>query len=264
VTSENFFSGRSEQMRNSFLAVLGERRPGYKYYEIALSMKNEAGVLNSIIAKLVETQVNILTGLHTVIGEKGEWFTFIEVPESASIEQILGKISNMDVVLNVRYTEMKKADYFDKFLFPLYVYDTRTIILTATTFHAIKKATIDLLKSGGEAIIYLQGLLAGSQVYDQFPRALTSIEDKLLYTENLFRAFGWGLAKFCALDPKAKIGTIRIENSLEAIEPTEIKCHFTRGYLTGLLRKIFQDDSIKIKEVMCRTTGQPHCEYHFL
>lgn len=251
-------------MRNPFLMVLGERRPGYKYYEIALSIRNEVGVLNSIIAKLVETQVNILTGLHTLIGEKGEWFSFIEVPESASIEQALGKISDMDVVLNVKYTEIKKTDYFDKFLFPLYVYNDRIMILTAATFHALKKAITDVLKSGGEAIIYLQGLLAGSQIYDHFPKELTSIEDKLLYTENLFRAFGWGLAKFHALDPKAKIGTIRIENSLEATESMEIKCHFTRGYLTGLLRKIFQDDSVKIKEVMCRATGEPRCEYHFL
>jgi len=264
VTSENFFSERSEHMGNPFLAVLGERRPGYKYYEIALSMKNEVGVLNSIIAKLVETQVNILGGLHAVIGEKGEWFTFIEVPESASIEQILGKISDMDVMLNVRYTEMKRTDYFDKFLFPLYVHDNRTMILTATMFHALKKAITDVLKSGGEAIIYLQGLLAGSQIYDQFPKELTSVEDKLLHTQNLFRAFGWGLAKFYALDPKAKTGAIRIDDSLEATESMETKCHFTRGYLTGLLRKIFQDDSIKIEEVMCRATGEPRCEYHFL
>ncbi|MFQ6080815.1 MAG: V4R domain-containing protein [Candidatus Bathyarchaeia archaeon] len=258
MMSEDLFS------RGAFLMVLGERKSGYKYYEIALSLRNGVGALHSIIAKLAEAQINILAGLHTGIGEKVEWFSFIEVPESASIEQILGKISDMDVVLNVRYTEMKRTDYFDRFQFPLYVRDDRIMILTATTFHALKKAITDVLQSGGEAIIYLQGLLAGSQIYDQYPKELTSIEDKLLYTENLFRAFGWGLAKFYALDPKAKTGTIRIENSLEATESMEIKCHFMRGYLTGLLRKIFQDDSIKIKEVMCRATGEPHCEYHFL
>jgi predicted hydrocarbon binding protein len=241
-----------------------ERRSGYKYYEIALSLRNEAEVLHSVIAKLAEAQINILAGLHTGIGGKVEWFSFIEVPESESMEQILGKISDMDAVLNVRYTEMKRTDYFDKFLFPLYVHDDRTMILTATTFHALRKAIIDILKSGGEAIIYLQGLLAGSQIYDQFPKELTSIEEKLLHTENLFRAFGWGLAKFYALDPKAKTGIIRIDNSLEAMESMEIKCHFTRGYLTGLLRKIFQDNSIKIREVMCRAAGEPHCEYRFL
>lgn len=263
MTSENFFSGRSEHMRNPFLMVSEERRSGYKYYEIALSLRNGVRALHSVIAKLVEAQVNILASL-LAIGKLGEWFSFIEVPESASIEQILEKISDMDVVLNVRHTEIKRTDYFDKFLFPLYVHDDRIMIMTATMFHALKKAITDVLKSGGEAIIYLQGLLAGSQIYDQFPKELTSIEDKLLYTENLLRAFGWGLAKFQALDPKAKTGTIRIDNSVEATESMETKCHFTRGYLTGLFRKIFQDDSIKIKEVMCRATGEPHCEYHFL
>ena len=218
--------------------------------------------------KLAEAGINILTGMHTQSKDEAIWLLFIEVPESISIEKTLKDVSSMDVVSELKYKKMGNVDKFDKFLFPLYIFDSRMFVLTDYMFYGLKKAVIDVLKTGGEVIVYRQGLISGeiitSRLRDRFKEDLTSIEDVLRFAENAFRAFGWGIIEFQSINPKAKTGSIIVKESIEYSESSKIKCHFIRGFITGMLRRIFNDEKINLIEVKCASEGDPYCEFRFM
>ena len=257
-----------EYLRNPFLLTLGERREGYKYYELLVVVPNVVGVLSTITGKLAEAKVNILTGMHTRIGEKGVWVSFIEVPDAVSIEKTIKEISSLNVVLELKYQRMDRAERFDKFLFPLSVFDRRMIVLTDYMFYSLKTALIDVLKSGGETILYMQGQSLGEVVInflkERFKEETASIEDALHLVAEAFRAFGWGIITFQGLGPKTKEGSIIVRECIECRESSKVKCHFIRGMLVGVLRSIFQDETINVTEIKCRSTGDPYCEYQLV
>jgi len=251
-----------------FLLILDERKPGYDYYELLISMSNVVGALYSITKKLAEREINILTGMHTQFGDRILWISFIEVPQSVFIEGSLEEISSMDVVSELKYQKMGRIDKFDKFLFPLYLFDSeRMIVLTDYMFYSFKKIIIDVLKTGGEFIIYMQGLNSGkatiSRLKESFKEESNTIEDSLHIAENAFRAFGWGIIEFQEINPKTKTGSIIVRESMECVDSSKIKCHFIRGFITGMLMKIFNDETIKIMEEKCRSEGDSQCEYRF-
>lgn len=256
-----------EYLSNRFLMVLEERKPGYKYYELLMWISNVVGALHRITGKLAQAEINILTGMHRQYGDKVLWIVFVEVPESVDIEEILEEIARMDVILELKYHMMDKVEIFDSYLFPLGMYDIRIFILPNYVFHSLKKEMIDTLKTGGEAILYRQGMFSGRtiaiRIKKRFKEKLTSINDILRFLENVFRALGWGLLEFKSIDPKAKIGSIIVRESVEYTEFSSIKCHFFRGFITGILREIFEDESINLTEVKCKSEGEPYCEYRF-
>ena len=253
---------------NPFLMTIEKFKSGYKYYETLMLMKNVVGALNKITGRLAESGINILAGMHAQYKDEVLWLSFLEVPEDVSVEKALKEISSMDVVTHLRYERLDKTDRFDKFMFPLKVFDRRMVILTDYMFYGFRKAVIDVLKSGGEVIIYRQGLTSGeilaSRLKERFKEELKTVEDTLRFTENAFRAFGWGIVEFRSIDPKIKTGSIIVKESMECFERSDIKCHFMRGVLTGVLRKIFDDENINLMEYRCSSRGDPYCEYRFV
>ena len=253
---------------NPFLMTIEKFKPGYKYYETLISIKNVVGALNKITGKLARSGINILTGMHTQYKDEVLWLSFLEAPDDASIEEALKEISSMDVVIHLKYERLDRTDRFDKFMFHLKVFDRRMVILTDYMFYGFRKAVIEVLKSGGEVIIYRQGLISGeilaSKLREKFKEELKTVEEILRFTENAFRAFGWGIIEFKSIDPKTKTGSIIVKNSMECFERSDIKCHFMRGILTGVLRKIFNDENINLMEYRCSSRGDPYCEYKFI
>ena len=259
---------KSEYLRNRFLIILEERRPGYTYYELLVFLSNVVGALYMVTRKLAEAEINILMGMHTHHKEEGIWISFIEVPESVSVEKTLEEISSLNVVSGLKYQKMERADIFDKFLFPLSLFDRRMVAITDYMYHSLKKAIMDVLKSGGETMMYMQGQSLGEGAInvfkERFREELTSEEDALHLVKDTFRAFGWGIIEFQGINPRAKTGSIIIDESMEYTESSKIKCHFLRGLVTGALRKIFNDETIKLVEVKCKSEGAPYCEFHFV
>jgi len=257
-----------EYLKNPFLLTLEARRPGYKYYEVLISIRNVVGALSAVTKKISEAEINILAGMHKRIGDKGVWISFLEVPESVSIEKMLEELSSMEVIQELRHHQMSRIEKFDEFLFPIYLFDTRMIILTDFMFNSLKKALIDVFKSGGETILYKQGETMGNGIIKAFEEIfkenVTAIEDIMHAIEDGFRSFGWGIIKFQELNPQAKTGSIIIWESMEYTESSKIKCHFLRGLITGMLREMFNDEAIKIDEVKCKSEGAPYCEFQFV
>jgi predicted hydrocarbon binding protein len=255
-------------LKNQFLMTLERRRPGYRYYELLVFIPNVVGVLSTITKKLAEEKINILNGMHTQVEDRGIWVSFIEVPESISIEKTMEELSSLGIVSDIKCHQMDRTEKFDKFLFPLSFFDGRIIALTDYMFNSLTTSLIEVLKSGGESILYMQGQTLGESAVnvakERFKQELTSVEDVLRYIEDAFRAFGWGILAFQSVDPRTKMGSIIVRECMECRRSSKTKCHFIRGVLVGALKKAFENESINLVEVKCMSEGAPYCEFQFV
>ena len=252
---------------NPFSMLLEGRKPGCEYHELSISISNAAGSFCQIGEKLVEREIRILKGVHRQSGDKVLWTLFVEVPESVPIADVLEKISSISVVSELRQRKMGETDTFGKFLFPLQLFDSRMALLADFMLFGIKKAAVDVLMSGGDLIIYTQGMYTGKSLLnalrERFSEKLHSVEETLNFAEDAFGALGWGVLEFSELSPKAKTGSVTVRESLEHKWSSKTNCHFVRGFITGMLRQVFDDETIEIRETKCESRGDSHCEYKF-
>lgn len=249
--------------RKPLFLALERRRPGYEYFELALTLKSCLDGISKVALELTKKGIKILSGIH-LSEDKFFWFLFIEAPKSVSIDDVSESLLKVDSVLDVKWERISESDFFDKFLFSRHFYGDRVIIFPASVFNEIVKEIIELMTSAGEEILYYrEGVTTGSKLYDMFPESLTSVEEKLTFMENMIRIFGWGTARLSEIDLKSKSGVITVYESLEASSPVKVKCNFLRGIITGVLRRVFNEPYIEVEETKCVSMGSPHCEFRF-
>ncbi|MCD6530797.1 hypothetical protein J7L06_11040 [Candidatus Bathyarchaeota archaeon] len=238
----------------------GERGSASRYFELALTMRGITQGLSEISSKLALMSVQILSGVHTRLEDEFLWRFLIEVPESVSIERVSDSLSRLGSVLEVKWTEINKP--FDKLFFPVHFYGDRVVFFTSSMFHAMIKEVSDLVTEAGEEILfYRKGAAMASVLYERFLRYLRSVDDKLAFMEDLLRAFGWCTIEFLKVKPGGRVSSIKVYESMESSSPAKVKCHFLRGFLTEILRRVYGDFFIDLEECKCRSMGDQYCEF---
>ncbi|MCD6529838.1 4-vinyl reductase [Candidatus Bathyarchaeota archaeon] len=54
---------------------------------------------------------------------------------------------------------------------------------------------------------------------------------------------------------------MRVYESVESSSPVNVKCHFLRGFLSEILRRIYNDVFIDLEECRCKSMGDSYCEF---
>lgn len=82
---------------------------------------------------------------------------------------------------------------------------------------------------------------------------------KFLISES--QSAGWGKVTFCGNRFGGIEGTIRIENSpLLSIDSTGDACQLYKGYIAGLLKRIYDIGGVECTDGSCLRKGGPFCE----
>jgi len=224
-------------------------------------MKGLTEGLSEISSELALRAVQILSGIHMRLEDRFLWLFLIEVPESVSMKCVSESLSKLNSVLEVRWTEVDKPDSLGSF-FPVHLYGDRAIIFTSSMFHAIIKEVSDLITEAGEEILfYRKGATVASTLYERLLRFMGSVDDKLDFTENLLKALGWAVVEFLRAGPEGRVSSIRVYESVESSSPVNVKCHFLRGFLSEILRRVYNDFFIELEECKCKSMGYPYCEF---
>jgi predicted hydrocarbon binding protein len=259
-------SERREFFENPLIMnLISQKRPDKDYFELFFQVKNVRGVLANISDAIASSGMNILSGFHSAIkGIEGGWTLFLEVPTSTSVEPLINKVRSISGVCDIKYNKLGKSEFFDCYFFPLTMADSRVVILTGEAFAKIKNQLLSILGTGGESILFLNGMDVGRTIYKSIPQELSSIEEKLSYTSDLLRITGWGVVEFRKIDIGKNVGEIRVENNAEVSDKYPLRCHFIRGIVTSILREAFDKESINLKETRCIGNGGEFCQFELV
>jgi predicted hydrocarbon binding protein len=181
-----------------------------------------------------------------------------------SIPELKEELQGLDVVLDVRFKEPKPAP-FEIMHFPLLHGDTRAVIVPIGMFWAMWKGFENILTpSGLAAVLYDTGKKVGEYIATRLGEIynLRDIElVKAVIQAN--QATGWAMVEVKNLDFKQLSGTIILRGCFEAAawrKRTQKACHWTRGYIAGVVSKAF-GKPVEAVEVKCAATGDDYCEF---
>lgn len=254
--------GKDVFYKNPVLMNLLEKREDGVYYELLVGLENIPGAISKVSSTISFFKANIWSGFHATIEDVGgAWVFFLEVSPPASIDGILEKLKGLKEVREVKFRRLEKTDYFDVFFFPLCIGEKRIIILTNDAFISIKQHLIELLDTGGESILFNEGMEAGDTILKSLPQSLKTCNEKLNYLKDFTRATGWGILEYRELNALRRTGEIHLYNNVEADPRYHGRCHFSRGILTSFIRHIFEDDRLNLVEIECIGSGAPKCVF---
>lgn len=146
-------------------------------------------------------------------------------------------------------------------------------------FHTLLRTITNSMGSGGDYILYLAGVNTANYFWNKYDLGKKDeLEEQLQVIEEFTKSLGFGTIVFEGIDPLTSKGMITIQDPMEACagdtcpcwdlcnfgkvyRARNTPCTFTRGLLTELLRRIFDDNEVEILETNCVTRGDSVCKY---
>ncbi len=146
-------------------------------------------------------------------------------------------------------------------------------------YHAMNRIIPTSMGSGGDYILYMSGVNVADYLWNQYNLSIfDDYEEQFAFLEDIFRSMGFGSLVFEDIDPLTSKGRIHVRNSIESCKGEQCHrwndcesgklyrarstvCTFTRGLLTEMLRRIFEDTLIDLVEINCVTKGDKECVF---
>ncbi|MBD3206243.1 hypothetical protein GF319_07860 [Candidatus Bathyarchaeota archaeon] len=239
--------------------LLDRKKLGKKYFEIVVTLENTVETMKDFLEELGSYNVRVIEGFYDSIGDEIVWATFLEVESDFPIKEVIESAGELQGILDIKYCSIEKADYFEKFFFPLGRSDIRLLVLPQKAFRGMSQEIVETFGTGGASIVFNEGLELGNYIIGMIPDELEENDEKMMFIKNLLMATGWGILDFNGLNVKEISGLVSIKENAEASKEHPHECHFTRGVITQILRLLLEQPDISIKEFKCQGEGEESC-----
>jgi predicted hydrocarbon binding protein len=242
--------------------------PQRRLFHVVLELKNEVGAISVITSLMAGAKIKILSGVVSTTdgGSLGTWSFFADAKDSSlAASQVQQLLSSSRYVQSAVVNQSDNGLLIDKVQFPLqWNTGERAITMRLDTFSAILRKIRDIFGTGGEVILFQQGLEAGKfrfgvetvgKVGDDILRALVSVLPG-------YAAVGWGRAELMPNDSTDTVVTVRLWENFECQGRTSKGPYsqFVRGHLTGLFTGLMEGE-VSCKERKCLSMGDEYCEF---
>jgi len=210
-------------------------------YELHLNVKSKIGVLHQITGFLAEANIDILTmHIQATKGKTADIVAFLEMGESKmSIENLLGTIREMDVVLEARAVKKDRV-IFEEFLFPIMIDDeVRGFLMTDSAWMSIATRLVLTYGTGGLAILYEAGVACGEEYGKHLQAKLGRRATAETAVENLMamlRAAGMGITE---MRTTVDGFVVKVREPIIPATETKIHDHFLTGVIAGAVGHLF-------------------------
>lgn len=242
--------------------------PNTKYYLIGLETRSHTEDLAAVTKLLADAKLGILSGSGSqgLGGKNGSWEFFVK-PENDDIsaEEIKKLMQGCPLVLSCRIKESKDGLLVDSLTFPIKLSSgQRALIVRNDVWHSMLQETRKKFGSGGDVIIYDQGIMAGRIAGRELSMALNKekIVENIEQIVIMYQALGWGNAKISNFHSSPLLLAIRMWDSAECVGQTftQPAGHFLRGHIVGVTSEVFGFET-KCTEVSCAGMGNDFCEF---
>lgn len=242
--------------------------PNTKYFLLNLEIRNRMGDLAAVSSLLAEGKFDILNGsfFRGDNGAPGFWQVYVLPLKPATTSDELGKLlTACPDVLSFEIKESKDGFLVDSLTFPIKLSSgQRAMIIRNEIWNSMLQKTREKFSSGGDVIIYDQGVTAGRVSGKDLVRELgrEKISRQLDQVVAWYQSLGWGKASVLSFRPSPLNLVIRMSESAECYGQKSPKPtgHFVRGHIIGVIEEIFAIEARCI-ETSCLAMGNDCCQF---
>jgi len=242
--------------------------PGRKIAEMVAKLKNVPGALAEVLDVMAGMGINVLSSCvqAKAYEESAVWSAFIDLTGiSFAVEDVIKRLRNLDVVLDVRFSEEVGELVVDDLHFPVTLDGGRHIFFRVETVGKAFSRLFDIFGSGATTIIYQMGLESGMSKAKRAMKeyGLEGVDAlRVILKERV--AKGWCIPEIEVFDEKKNEAVIKVYELFECLpfrgKLKEPRSHFFRGYLEGVFKTLF-DAKYTAIETECIAKGDPYCRF---
>jgi predicted hydrocarbon binding protein len=242
--------------------------PKKNYFLVSLEMNNRSGDLAAVSQVLAESKVSILNGSYNrgTQGQPGSWQMFIvPLDQNLSANDMRKILTSCPDVAKCQIQESKDGLLVDSLTFPIKLSSgQRAMIIRNEIWSNILQKTRQKFSTGGNVIIYDQGISAGKIVARELLNEIgrENVAQQFDQIISMYQAVGWGKADVLSYEQKPLRVAVRMKDSAECMNQQSDRPigHFIRGHLAGLAGELF-GIVVKCTETSCIAKGQQYCEF---
>jgi len=247
--------------------LVGRIEAGKRLAQILVTMKDEVGAVASVNALISSLNVDIRQSMSYSVAEDSLaiYNTFVVFNDPrVSLVQLVDRLKESAFVVKVEGREGRDGVIVDGISFPVNWQGRRTIILSQKATSQMFEAIRFILGSGGEVVLYQQGLSYGKELAESFAARLGGdyLKRNFDYTLGLLSATGWGVPELAGPKDGFPNVTITLQSCLECdgLSAPRPACSFVRGFLAGVA-SVVAGHVVHCEEPRCIATGNPRCEF---
>ena len=278
-----FFNGTEPYMPHfSLIETMGAGNGGTPLFFVAAKLG--AGALDAVgqtISTLVQKGYTLVSLETERIGDSYVVYGLVDCHDEGVSESEMSSFLQPILGTAACKVKMVRQGELNPLTYPSSTRSNGKPLLTIPyeVYHAMIRIIPTSLGSGGDYILYMSGVNVADYLWDTHGLAdYDDFEEQFAVLEDLFRSLGFGILAFEDLDPLKSIGRIHVRDSLESCRSEKCwywdrcesgklyrargtLCTFTRGLLTEMLRRIFDDTLVDLVEITCVTKGDKECVF---
>jgi len=238
--------------------------PGKKLVHVVVKLRDSPGVLAAVL-KALGARVNLIgTNSYRVRDGFAIFSGFAEtISEAETAQSVMSLVAGLDGVAASQVWESKQGLLVDRFHTGIQSGNGESyILLPAAALAQTFAKVIQTLGSGGETILYLEGMNLATTRFEAYRRMLgpdpaTRIEE----ASHIYEALGYGSS------------TITLEHSGRVVRLVQADCFECSGFVKGMNSCAFMrglaagsfgaalGKEMNSNEVRCRLRGDSECEF---
>ena len=240
--------------------------PARKHFHVVLELDNVPGALKSVLGVMEDIGLNILGSFTSAdpSARLGVWSGFVEDSDH-SASDIERRLGSSPMVHDAVVVESSEGFLVDGVHFPIaFNNGTRAVMMTADSMAKMLSAVNERFGSGGNVILYEEGVAYGREVGQDYLLKLggdfvaSNVDDVIM----LYQALGWFRVEGVKIDPSTSSVVVSAAENFECAgaESRVPHSHFVRGHLAGVLT-IMLGRPMECREGLCVAKGDKTCEF---
>ena len=246
--------------------LIGRIEAGKRMAQVVVRMKDEVGAMSSVTTLAASIGVDTRQSM-TYSLEDGtaiyNAFVVLNGPK-ATLVKLVERLEASPFVLQAQAFEGHDGVVVDQVSFPVNWQGRRVVILSQSATTQMFEAIRHILGSGGEVVLYQQGLRYGRDLAGYFIDKLGRdyLERNYDYGLAVLAATGWGTPELSRSAEEFPNITVRLKSCLECegLRHDRAVCSFMRGFLSGVFGAI-SGKVVHCEERSCIAMGNPSCEF---
>lgn len=229
--------------------------------EFLIICNNHTNVLIKVLEVFKKNNIELVSGFFN--RNKHFCLTCIvnTLKSSLTSTDIVNELKGIDDIVEVKVQKPKSG--VEQFHFPITALGSRAIVWIGNNYGKFIGKFIDILGTGGYAILYHTGYSEGLNMWNSLIANSKSKMDCLITIRDTYRASGWGIMEFNDINATKKTARVTIKDNIvpEALGKRDTAvCHDVRGYLAAIFSSFFNEQMQAI-ETRCIAKGDPYCEF---
>ncbi len=251
------------------------------FFLVATADKPHFGDVCALMTTIAQSGIAVRSVETELVGSDYLIYALLEPDNDSTTEHDIISLIDACKGLGTYKVKMLRANELNPLVYPASLSEGITPMLNISygIYHAMNRIIPTSLGSGGDYILYMSGVNVADYLWNQYTLSnFDDYEEQFAFLEDIFRSMGFGSLVFEDIDPLTSKGHIHVKNSIESCKGEQCQrwdscesgklyrarstvCTFTRGLLTEMLRRIFEDTLIDLVEITCVTKGDEECVF---